>query len=67
MFRNIALALFVLMAMPASDGMAQDKSKAGKKAGVNCDAVARANCPTYGQSGLACYRSALARCRQGKK
>jgi sulfur relay (sulfurtransferase) complex TusBCD TusD component (DsrE family) len=64
MVRKIVFMLLAVVSMPMSDGMAQTKSKEKPKQ-VNCDEQARANCPTYGVSAMACYRAALARCRKG--
>jgi hypothetical protein len=61
MLYRIAVALLLTLAVPMADASAQTKGKGAK----DCDAIARSQCPSYGQGGVACYRSAFARCKKG--
>ena len=63
MLRKFAIALVLLVAVPVSGAIAQGQGKAAKQKG-NCDQIARAQSPGVGQSAVACYPAALARCQQ---
>jgi hypothetical protein len=64
MLYRIAVALLLIWAVPVVDASAQGK---GKGSGVNCHAVAKSQCASYGRGAQACYRSAFGRCRQGAR